>query len=85
MADFYIDVTYMHLVNGAACRDAEPELFDYDSQVPVPEVIKNLCVRCPVRVLCRDYAIDNNYSGVWWFTVNQRNAFARSLGIGPAF
>ncbi len=62
------------------CRGADPTLFDYDSSVNEKDVVELYCASCPVRYLCRDYAIDNQFAGVWGFTTTARNHLARWLG-----
>lgn len=46
------------------CAQTDPDLFfpeDKSSRVP-----KAICARCPVRVTCLDYAIENNETqGIW--------------------
>jgi WhiB family transcriptional regulator, redox-sensing transcriptional regulator len=44
----------------AACRDADPRLFDYDPEtdaVSTAEAAKRICAGCPVRAACLSYAL----------------------------
>jgi WhiB family redox-sensing transcriptional regulator len=47
----------------AACQDEDPELFFPVSEVgpgaTQAEQAKAVCVRCPVRAKCLEYALDN--------------------------
>jgi WhiB family transcriptional regulator, redox-sensing transcriptional regulator len=44
----------------AACRDLDPDRFDYDPEVDPPakaEAAKGVCAGCPVRDACLDFAL----------------------------
>jgi hypothetical protein len=76
-----LDSVYLEIIAGAVCIDADPELFDPDSRIHQTDTINLYCVRCPVRILCRDFAIENGYAGVWGTTTRQRNRLAMLLGF----
>lgn len=42
-----------------------PDLFDENSEVPVPSAIVQLCDRCPLREKCLSWAMVNNEYGFW--------------------
>jgi WhiB family redox-sensing transcriptional regulator len=66
----------------AACRDKDPEIFFPDYSRPKShksKVAKRICLRCPVRQLCLEYAFTQ-------FTYVQANGFkvegtVREFGI----
>jgi len=35
------------------------------SQKLVEEIAKGICQRCPIRLVCRDYALSTRVSGIW--------------------
>lgn len=64
---------------GAACRDADLELF-FDGQLVA--FAKAICHRCPVREACLAYALPRVLDGVWGGTTGrERVALRRRLGI----
>jgi len=76
-----MDQVYQELVTRGACRNADPTLFDYDNTISVQrKVIKMFCQDCPVRYLCRDFAIDHQFVGVWGFSTSARNRLAKYVG-----
>jgi WhiB family redox-sensing transcriptional regulator len=51
--------------NRAACRGVDPDVF-YPVSDEEAEVAKAVCVQCPVREACLEYALANRErDGVW--------------------
>jgi WhiB family transcriptional regulator, redox-sensing transcriptional regulator len=50
----------------ARCRGVDPELFFPDStdQTRIIEA-KAVCTRCPVRLPCREWALQTGVAGIW--------------------
>jgi len=71
---------------GAACRDADPEMFFPEGTMgPAIEATtraKRICASCPVRTPCLEWALRHRADfGVWGgHTENERRAFRRALG-----
>lgn len=63
--DLEIPLAEAWMVN-AACKDApDPDLFFSGEPAQVKEAI-TICHQCPVRVLCAEYAVNNEIGhGVW--------------------
>jgi hypothetical protein len=36
-----------------------------EAQKLAEEIAKNMCQSCPVKVICRDYALSTRVSGIW--------------------
>ena len=36
-----------------------------EAQKLAEEIAKNMCQSCPVRVICRDYALSTQVTGIW--------------------
>ncbi|MGW5430398.1 WhiB family transcriptional regulator [Streptomyces sp. NPDC004059] len=54
-----------HWRDDAACAEVDPDIFFSDNSQTVREA-KKVCVRCPSRLRCAMYAIDNGENwGVW--------------------
>lgn len=52
----------------AACRGMDPEVFHPSKGRPL-SAAKAVCVRCPVVITCREWALANNEKiGVWGAT-----------------
>lgn len=48
-----------------ACRDTKVDFF-VDGRGPLADAAKAICARCPVKVICREYAIPHStLSGIW--------------------
>ena len=52
---------WMHL---GACRGKDPGLF-YPTRGESCDEAKAICRECPVELVCRDYAIENETIGIW--------------------
>jgi len=66
----------------AACRNHDPEIFyAEESVIPDLEVIESaraICVGCPERIPCLDYALKNENWGMWGgLTASERRYFRR--------
>ena len=70
-----IEKTYLELheairnVGSVECEEL-PDVFfaqeaHKESQLMVESIAKNICASCPVRVLCRDYALSTRVAGIW--------------------
>jgi WhiB family redox-sensing transcriptional regulator len=64
----------------AACRGMDTSAIFFDGPDTPPRAKKNdttrrVCIACPVKVECLEFAIENNESGVWNHTneVDRRN------------
>lgn len=52
-------------IDSALCAQSDPEAF-YPEMGGSTRQAKNVCVSCPVRAECLDYALDNNeHFGIW--------------------
>ncbi|KOV86101.1 MULTISPECIES: WhiB family transcriptional regulator [unclassified Streptomyces] len=51
-----------HWRDDAACRNEDPDMFFTDNTNTVQRA-RTVCLSCPVRVQCQDFALSN---GEWW-------------------
>lgn len=67
------------------CRDQPPDLFFPSDGVGV-EVAKRVCVDCPVKSLCLEYAMESHIDhGVWGGTSErERRRIARRRRLAAA-
>jgi WhiB family transcriptional regulator, redox-sensing transcriptional regulator len=80
----YVKLTDMPWKHRAACRSiSDPNIF-YDEHDPFPALM--VCMSCPVRRECREYAMTNNELGIWGGTTyDERRRLRRKLqGKMPA-
>lgn len=69
----------------AACRDGEPQNFfpvgDWDASLPQIDAAKAVCILCPVRKDCLEYAYRTNRTrGIWGgLTADERVHLAPQL------
>ena len=56
-------------VGSVECEELPDVFFSQEvsreAQKLAEEIAKNMCHSCPVRVLCRDYALSTRVSGIW--------------------
>lgn len=56
-------------VGSVECEEIPDVFFSQEAsreaQNLAEEIAKSICERCPVRVLCRDYALSTRVAGVW--------------------
>lgn len=65
----------------AACRGMDPEEFYAEGQAAIVRV-KGVCMRCPVREACLEWAITREEFGVWGgTTARERAAMRRERGL----
>jgi WhiB family redox-sensing transcriptional regulator len=65
----------------ALCSEVDPDLF-FRTSGGASFAAKRLCLACPVRVECLDFAMRTPVEGVWGGTsTTERQARARSAGI----
>ncbi len=68
--------------NKSACRGLDPNTFFVQAgQTRLANKIKrDYCKKCPVRVSCLRYALDNNCKGIWGGTSeHERKKLGRKL------
>jgi WhiB family transcriptional regulator, redox-sensing transcriptional regulator len=53
------------------CREMDPAVFFPDHDRWAEERAKAICVDCPVRAQCMDYAIVNRELGIWGGTTER--------------
>jgi len=55
--------------DGAKCADPwiDPETF---FSVSLVDAAKAICEACPLKTQCLEYALENNYEGVWGGTTD---------------
>jgi WhiB family transcriptional regulator, redox-sensing transcriptional regulator len=59
----------------AFCKGADPEIFFEDGH---EETAKAYCLRCPIRDLCLEWALNRNEFGIWGaMTESERRAVKR--------
>lgn len=59
-------VAPMFDLSDGACRDEDPEVFFPDRNNPSWHKAKAICDKCPVRMQCLQWAIENNEQhGIW--------------------
>lgn len=78
-----IDTEELDWTTGAACLDADPELWfadEHDQYADEPEA-RRVCVQlCAVREQCLAYATDRDLYGIWGGTDrSERNALRKAL------
>ncbi|SFP01225.1 WhiB family transcriptional regulator, redox-sensing transcriptional regulator [Amycolatopsis arida] len=79
------DIEWQHR---AACRDEDPELFfpvsDMGPGARQTAQAKAVCARCPARIECLEYALDNGLDfGVFGGTTErERRALKRQRQLG---
>jgi len=61
----FFDLPEAHWADHAACKDMDPALFFPEPGEPADKA-RVICMGCPVRIACRDYARETNQRhGVW--------------------
>jgi WhiB family transcriptional regulator, redox-sensing transcriptional regulator len=69
-------------IKDAICSQTDPEVWvsDLPMQPALQRKLKGICNACPVSAECLNYALDNNFIGMWGGTttsdrrrMNQRN------------
>lgn len=66
------------------CREVDAELFfiDTDDDPATAKMVKELCMSCPARLACFEYAVNNARFGIWGGTTErERNSYRRKHGI----
>ena len=59
-------VAPMFNLEEGACRDEDPEIFFPDRNMPTWGKAKAICDKCPVRMQCLQWAIENKEQhGIW--------------------
>lgn len=73
-------------LEGAACAEVDPELFDEVGDTKQVEAAKRVCSRCPARSGCLAYSIEANLTGVvaGGLTTRERFAVRRKRARGAA-
>ena len=65
----------------AACRGLDPELFYAEGGASIAKA-KSICVQCPLRMKCLEWAISREEFGVWGgTTARERAAIRRERGV----
>jgi WhiB family redox-sensing transcriptional regulator len=65
----------------AACRGLDPELFYAEGGAAIAKA-KSVCVTCPLRMKCLEWAISREEFGVWGATTaRERAAIRRERGV----
>jgi WhiB family transcriptional regulator, redox-sensing transcriptional regulator len=71
---------YPYLEN-ASCRGLDPELFYAEGGAAIAKA-KSICVACPLRMKCLEWAIAREEFGVWGgTTARERAAIRRERGV----
>lgn len=71
-------------MDGAACTEVAPDLFFADATNLVDtKLAKKVCVECPVKDQCLQYALENRMEyGVWGgLTVLERRSLLRKVKV----
>lgn len=55
----------------ALCRHSGPDFF-FPTSSAGAEGIEEFCARCPVRVECREYALEERIEHGWWGGLSER-------------
>lgn len=64
------------------CATADPELFDpLESQTDKVRAAKSLCFRCPLRVECREWALEHDEVGIWGGMTETERREVRERGL----
>jgi WhiB family redox-sensing transcriptional regulator len=64
----------------ALCTEVDPDIF-FPTSSGVPYLAKQVCLACPVRQQCLDFAMSTPVEGVWGgTTVSERKARAKATG-----
>jgi len=76
----------MFNTEGASCVGLDPDIFfptnSMDSELE--ELLKKICMRCPIFESCLDYALNVKVSGFWAGTTElNRVELRRYFGINP--
>jgi WhiB family transcriptional regulator, redox-sensing transcriptional regulator len=65
----------------ASCRGLDPELFYAEGGASIAKA-KSVCVTCPLRMKCLEWAISREEFGVWGgTTARERAAIRRERGV----
>lgn len=70
----------------ALCREVDPELFfpvgNHGPAAIQAEEAKRICLRCPSRVPCLKWAVDNSIDdGVWGGTTEHERRWAKRQAV----
>lgn len=69
------------------CAQVDPEIFFPEPAAPrmaEPRIVKQLCMTCPFRVECLNYALHHTVAGIWGGTsANERETIQKRLRITP--
>lgn len=68
------------LAEGAACKGLDTELFFPDKEVFEPDeerLFASLCIECPVMLMCLEWGIAHERSGIWGGTTPYRRHLER--------
>lgn len=63
----------------AACRDIDTDVFYPEQGMTVGRTIRRLCQRCPVRIACLDYGLEDEH-GVWGGLVPDERRYVATGG-----
>jgi hypothetical protein len=73
------------LTEKAACKGLDIELFYPEKDIFTPEeenIFGRMCIECPVMLMCLEWGLVHEKSGIWGGTTPYRRQQARkSLGI----